>query len=67
VSLLDGRQQIRSEACGTDGTCYDVVHQITALIYNNPGCSPLHGKNIVETVSFNTRVRAPRRAQAHTL
>ena len=63
VSLLDSRQQIRSGACGADGTCYDVVHQVTALIYNNPGCSLLHGKNIVETVSFNTRVRARWRAQ----
>jgi hypothetical protein len=62
VSLLDSRQQIRSGACGADGTCYDVVHQVTALIYNNPGCSILHGKNIVETVSFNTHVRARWRA-----
>ena len=56
VALLDGRHQIRSEACLTDGTCYDVVHEVTALIYNNPGCSPLYGTNIVETVSLQSPV-----------
>ena len=50
VALLDGQGNIRSQACPPNELCYPVVHPVTALIYNNPGCSRLAGNNIVDTV-----------------
>lgn len=52
VSLLDSLQEIRSEICPDDAPCSPVIHEVTTLIYNNPGCSQLRGTNIVETVSI---------------
>jgi len=50
VSLLDGTKKLRAEACPENEPCRPVVHAVTALIYNNPGCSQLMGNNVVETV-----------------
>jgi hypothetical protein len=54
VSMLDSRGEIRRETCPLTGnapSCYPVIHNVTALIYNNPGCSPLVGTSAISTVN----------------
>ena len=36
--------------CDEAGSCTDVSHEVTATIFNNPGCAKLHGTTTVQTV-----------------
>lgn len=50
VALLDMFEKKQTQFCTGYAGCIDVIHPVTAAIFNNPGCSKLHGTTIVQTV-----------------